>query len=167
MTSLETVEGNVTPIADPILAKQQEDVAKMRTSLLACSNSPSLAKTALQNIAVLQIYHQVSRIIRYLDMMDKLEDKLYQSIEYAVDRANPQSSSTWLMLSSIQEKLQRSMIESNKLMEQYLDLHNLRLFDLAEPEEDTSLTGNAALLSNESRDLVRRNAQKVLLELQG
>lgn len=167
MTSLETVEGNVTPIADPILAKQQEDVAKMRTSLLACSNSPSLAKNALQNIAVLQIYHQVSRIIRYLDMMDKLEDKLYQSIEYAVDRANPQSSSTWLMLSSIQEKLQRSMIESNKLMEQYLDLHNLRLFDLAEPEEDTSLTGNAALLSNESRDLVRRNAQKVLLELQG
>lgn len=167
MTGLETVEGNVTPVSDPILAKQQEDVAKMRASLLSCSASPTLAKNALQNIAIMQIYHQVSRVIRYLDLMDKLEDKLYESIEYAVDKANPNSASTWLLLASIQEKLQRSMIESNKLMEPYLDLHNLRLFDLADTEDEQTLTGNAALLSNEARDNVRRNAQKVLLELQG
>lgn len=171
MTGLETVEGNVSPVVDlnmdPILQKQQEDVARMRASLLSCSNSPSLAKNALQNIAVMQIYHQVSRVIRYLDLMDKLEDKLYTSIEYTIEKANPTSSSTWLMLSSIQEKLQKSMIESNKLMEPYLDLHNLRLFDLAEPEEDTTLTGNAALLGSDSRENVRRNAQKILLELQG
>ena len=164
MDYLETVEGTNAPI-DPLRSKQKEDVAKMRASLLACSADMSLAKNAIQNVAVLQIFHQVSRVIRYLDMMDKLEDKLYASIEYTIDKSRVDSTSTWVMLSTIQEKLQKSMIESNKLLEPYLELGNLRLFDLVQPETADTLTGNAALLSPESRDHVRTNAQNVLLQL--
>lgn len=164
MDYLETVEGTNAPI-DPLRAKQKEDVAKMRASLLACSTDISLAKTAMQNIAVMQIFHQVSRVIKYLDMMDKLEDKLYQAIEYQIDKSSVQSTSTWMMLSTIQEKLQRSMIESNKLLEPYLELGQLRLFDLVQPETTDTLSGNAALLNAEARDHVRTNAQNVLLQL--
>ena len=162
MDYLETVEGTV----DPLYKKQKEDVAKMRTSLLACSGDLTLAKNSIQNSAVLQIFHQVSRVIRYLDMMDKLEDKMYQAIEYTIDKARVDSTSTWVMLASIQEKLQKSMIESNKLLEPYLEMGNLRLFELVQPDADTSLTGNAALLSNEARDRTRLHAQEVLMALQ-
>ena len=53
-------------LVDPLLKEQKEQATQMRAALLSCKkNDITSAKVALQNIAVLQVYHQVSRIIRY------------------------------------------------------------------------------------------------------
>lgn len=149
-------------ITDPLYRKQKEDVAKMRASLLACNTDISMTKVALQNISVLRIYHQVARIIKYLDVMDKLEDKLYSSIEYAIDNADPRSTSTWIQLMTIQEKLQKNMIESHKLLQPYLNIEEFKIVELT-PSSDDSIPNS--LIDSESRNRLRNSAQAVLSEL--
>lgn len=161
---IETVKSSaLSDSIDPLYAKQKEDVAAMRTSLLACTGDATLTKTALQNISVLRIYHQVSRIIRYLDLMDKLEDKLYQSIEYTVDNADPSRTATWAMLLSIQERLQKNMLESHKLLQPYLNIEEFQIVDLAAAH--TTNNSDDLLLSADSRERLRSRAQAVLAEL--
>lgn len=163
MDDLKTFEG-VLP--DPLYEKQKEDVARMRSSLLSCSADPSLAKVAMQNVAVLRLYHQVARIIRYLDLMDKLEDKLYSSIEYTVDKMNPESQSTWMMLLSIQEKLQRNMIESQKLLapvQDLIDAANTELFSVV--ESSTPAVPGTLTLDASTREKLRLSAQTVIRQL--
>ena len=75
MAGVKTVDGSIQSI-DPLISKQKEDVAKMRASLLCCNDDPYAATQAMKSITVLRVYHQMSRIIRYLEMMDKIEDKL-------------------------------------------------------------------------------------------
>lgn len=158
-TDLETVETSVLH-KDPLLMKQKEDVAKMRASLLCCSDDPYSATAAIQNITVLRIYHQVSRIIKYLEMMDKLEDKLYESMEFAIDHMDPANTTTWMMLLSMQEKLQKSMIDSHKLLQPYLDVQELRIVDYI--PTTTSTNDASSVIPRESRDKLRSSAQKVL-----
>lgn len=163
MDDLKTFEG-VLP--DPLYEKQKEDVARMRSSLLSCSADPSLAKVAMQNVAVLRLYHQVARIIRYLDLMDKLEDKLYSSIEYTVDKMNPESQSTWMMLLSIQEKLQKNMIESQKLLapvQDLIDAANTELFSVV--ESSTPAVPGTLTLDASTREKLRLSAQTVIRQL--
>lgn len=163
MDDLKTFEG-VLP--DPLYEKQKEDVAKMRASLLSCNNDPTLAKNAMQNIAALRLYHQVSRIIRYLDLMDALENKLYASIENSIDKMNPESQSTWMMLLNLQEKLQKNMIESQKLLAPVQDL-------LAAVDSDVFISmevpveaapGTISLNAN-TREKIRMSAQEVIRQL--
>lgn len=163
MDDLKTFEG-VLP--DPLYEKQKEGVARMRSSLLSCSADPSLAKVAMQNVAVLRLYHQVARIIRYLDLMDKLEDKLYSSIEYTVDKMNPESQSTWMMLLSIQEKLQKNMIESQKLLapvQDLIDAANTELFSVV--ESSTPAVPGTLTLDASTREKLRLSAQTVIRQL--
>lgn len=163
MDDLKTFEG-VLP--DPLYEKQKEDVARMRSSLLSCSADPSLAKVAMQNVAILRLYHQVARIIRYLDLMDKLEDKLYSSIEYTVDKMNPESQSTWMMLLNIQEKLQRNMIESQKLLapvQDLIDAANTELFSVV--ESSTPAIPGTLTLDASTREKLRLSAQTVIRQL--
>lgn len=163
MDDLKTFEG-VLP--DPLYEKQKEDVARMRSSLLSCSADPSLAKVAMQNVAVLRLYHQVARIIRYLDLMDKLEDKLYSSIEYTVDRMNPESQSTWMMLLNIQEKLQKNMIESQKLLapvQDLIDAASTELFSVV--ESSTPAIPGTLTLDASTREKLRLSAQTVIRQL--
>lgn len=162
MADLKTVEGNMG-ILDPIYQKQKEGVAKMRTSLLACSDDLRASRQALQNITTMRIYHQIARIIKYLELMDKLEAKLYESIDATIDSANVSSPSTWITLLSIQERLQKSMIESQKLLQQ-LDIQALDVIDLS---SDAVEDFNAAsqILDSDVREKIRNNAQAVLLEL--
>ena len=149
---------------DPILAKQREDVAKMRTSLLACDADPRNATNALKHITVLQVYHQVSRIIRYTELMDKLEQILYASIEIRIDNLDEESLMTMTTLMTLQERLQKSIIESNKLLQPYLDMtayiesNSSDIVDEREPGEVVQL--NAA-----KREKLRTAANKVLKEL--
>ena len=153
---------------DPIYARQKEDVAKMRASLLACSGdtlSSPITKQALKNITAMRIYHQISRIIRYLDLMDKLEDKLYASIEATIDRANEDSTSTWVVLLNIQEKLQKSMIESHKLLQPYMELQDIQLMDLI-PEQESLETASNIILPADSREKIRNVASEVLQSLE-
>lgn len=164
MNDLETVGGTIE-MDDPLYAKQNEDVAKMRASLLACSIDTNKTKQALENIVVLRIYHQVSRIIRYLDLMDKLEDKLYKSIEKTVATADDNSHSTWVMLLGIQERLQKNMIESQKLLGPYMSIDDFKIFDLvSQPEENSSAV---SIIPSDERDRIRIKAQSVLKELEG
>lgn len=161
---IKTVESsNSMERFDPLYNKQRADVASMRAALLACSEDSALTSTALKQIAVLRVYHQVARIIKYLDLMDKIEDKLYQSIEYTLDQADITRSATWIQLLSIQEKLQKAMIESHSLLQPYLTLKTYEIMDLM-PQPDTENPADM-LISAKSRDTLRTKAQAVLMEL--
>lgn len=167
MSDLETFGGSVERL-DPLYQKQKEDVAKMRASLLSCSDtsiSTSSAKQALKNITGMRIYHQLSRIIRYLDMMDKIEDKLYASIDATLDNINESSPSAWMMLINLQEKLQKNMIESHKLLEPYLNLLDNDVIDMiSQPADSTPSQNN--VLPAQSREKLRDAANKVLIALE-
>lgn len=149
-------------VTDPLYAKQREDVAKMRASLLACNVDPSLARTAVNNIAVLRVYHQITRIIRYTELMDKLEDKLYESIDNTIDRLNPESQSTWMMLMNIQERLQKTMIESQKMLAPLKDLVEM---DLTLDTESSYAQNTQSILDASARDNIRTKANAILVEL--
>ena len=163
MSDFKTVEGSSIKQMDPLLRKQKEDVSRMRTSLLACNISKESAKSALQTINITRAYHQLNRIIRYTELMDKLEEKLYLSIEYYVDNANPESTTTWMMLLNIQEKLQKNMIESMKLLQPYMDNMTQLTEELIVDVEDN--TSKALPFNAETREHLRDSAKRVLMEL--
>ena len=105
MEEIKTV-GSDAELYDPIYKKQLEDVASMRTSLLLSNiKNPASVKNAVQNITVMRVYHQLSRIIRYLDIQTKLENKLYESIEYSLATMESDSPATWIALLQIQKLL--------------------------------------------------------------
>lgn len=162
---IETVKSSTdVDITDPLYAKQKEDVAKMRASLLLCNTDASLTKKAMQNISVLRIYHQMSRIIRYLDLMDKLEDKLYKSIDYMVDTCDITQTSTWIQLMRIQETLQKNMIDSQKLLAPYTNMVSPEMFDELElfTVEDNPTN---SLLDSDKRESLRIAATSLLAEI--
>ena len=152
-------------ILDPLYMKQQQDVAEMRASLLAFNSGNSgSARLAIQKITAMRFYHQLSRIIRYTDMMDRIEAKLYESIDRSLDRMNSDSPSTWMSLLQIQERLQKCMIESQKLLQPYLDIESLSFVEVPQAAEDVSF--GAMLMEQESRDRLRSSAQAVLAAIQ-
>lgn len=161
---IKTFDDNAGGVVDPIRRSQNEDVAKMRASLLSCTNNPALARTALNNITVLRVYHQIARIIKYTELVDKIEDKVYESLQSTIDKANTDSPSTWMMLLEAEERLQRIMIESQKLIQPYLDLQSFDMIDLATTSEEDR--PSAIQLNADSRDRLRSSAQQVLLQLQ-
>lgn len=149
---------------DPLLKEQKQQAEQMRSALLNCKkNDITSAKVALQNIAVLQVYHQVSRIIRYTEMMDRLEDKLYDSIDMNLAEMDESDPNTMLLLLKVQSQLQESMVLSQKLLEPYM---NINLEEIAPPRdinEETSF--GAAIIPKESRNVIRNGAQALLTEL--
>lgn len=163
MKDVKTVDSPLS-IQDPIIAKQKEDVARMRASLLCCSDDPYTATQAMKNITVLRVYHQVSRIIKYLEMMDKIEDKLYESIDIQLDNMDSASPVTWMTLLNIQEKLQKCMIDSHKLLQPYLEqMKDIEEFVvISERVVDEQTEDINKLISKESRERLRSTAQQVL-----
>lgn len=166
MSDSKTVRDDlITP--DPVYLKQQQDVASMRASLLNCTlNDASTSRIALQRITVMRVYHQMSRIIKYTELMDKIEAKLYESIENSLDNMDTTRPSTWMQLLSIQEKLQKSMIESHKLLQPYLEFESLNnyIVDASQPQ----IVGESfatMMLDQDSRDKLRTSAQAVLAAL--
>ena len=163
MSDFKTVEGSSITKMDPLLRQQKEDVSRMRTSLLACNISKESARSALQTINVTRAYHQLNRIIRYTELMDELEEKLYESIHHYVSAADPNSTTTWMMLLNIQEKLQKNMIESMKLLQPYMDnMQQLTEELTVDVEEDRQ---RALPFNAETREHLRNSAKKVLMEL--
>lgn len=162
MSDFKTVEDATTKPVDPLRSLQREGVSRMRTSLLSCSmeNSSSIKQT-INQVTVLRIYHQVTRIIRYLDLMDKLEEKLYESAEYTILTADPTELDTLATLMKIQAQLQDSMINSHKLLQPYLELEDFSITELMpNTKAETSL-----IMSAESREKLRNNAQAALVAL--
>lgn len=158
MEDFKTVEASAQ--LDPLYAKQREDVANMRTSLLMCNIDPSLTQKAMKNITVMRVYHQIARIIKYTEMMDKIESKMYESIDYQLDNMDPARPTTWMTLLNIQERLQKTMIDSMKLIQPYLDLTEYTTIEApsSEPRDTVTLDAN-------SRERLRSSAQQVLLQL--
>lgn len=164
--AIETVD-NSNIIENPIIAKQKEDVARMRTSLLSCSKENGISTMrAIQDITVMRVYHQLTRIIRYTEMMDKLEDKLYAALDYQLDNAEVSDPNTLAMLMGIQTNLQKAMIESHKLLQPYMDLQDFSVVDLVHTTEDVDNPITQKLITSESRDKIRYAAQNVIEILQ-
>ena len=151
-------------LVDPLLREQKEQVDQMRAALLQCKkNDITSAKVALQNIAVLQVYHQVARIIRYTEVMDRLEDKLYASIDANLSSMDEFDPTTMIMLAKIQSQLQESMVNSQKLLQPYMDIDLDSIAPPKELNEETSF--GTAIIPKESRNAIRNGAQALLTEL--
>lgn len=162
MKDVKTVDSPLTT-QDPLIAKQKEDVAKMRASLLCCSDDMYTTTQALKNITVLRVYHQISRTIRYIEMMDKIEGKLYQSLDAHLNSLDIQNPVSWMTLLSIQEKLQKCMIDSYKLLQPCIDqMKNLEDFLVVSEQVINSDYGESGLIPKESRERLRSTAQQVL-----
>lgn len=160
MTDIETVDGGNNTISE-FYGAQKQGVARMRASLLSCSlDNFASCRLAINNITVMRIYHQVSRIIQYIELMDKLEDKMYSAIEETIERADASSPSTWAVLLNIQERLQKNMIESQKLLQPYLNADTFKIVETVPQGSNNSPI--ADILDMDSRERLRSSAQAVL-----
>lgn len=165
MDGLSDTSDSEAILADPLRAKQREVTSKMRTSLISISdtNDLSITRNALNNITALRIYHQISRIIRYTEMMDKIEDKLYESIDCQLATMDTMDMTTLMLLMKMQANLQQSMIESQKLLQPYLDIADMiPTVELPSDENGVDLH----VLPKSSRDKIRIAAQSVLSDIQ-
>lgn len=146
-------------IEDPIIQVQREDVSKMRTSLLSCNGDMSSVRQAMTNITILRVYHELTRIIRYTELMDKLENKMYESMEHTIDTADVTSASTWLMFMEMQKNLQKSMATSYALLKPYLSISKT---DVSAMTSTLDTNTDPLPLDTKSRDNVRATAQAIL-----
>lgn len=153
---------------DPLNSVKREGVQRMRASLLSCFHEDgSLSSRAINQITAMRIYHQVARIIRYLDIMDRLEDKLYESIEKTLDTCDSADPDTLELLLKTQERLQKSMIESHKLLQPYMELQDMSVVDLMSTTTaaESDSTSPIKVLPPESRDHLRSSAQNAIAAL--
>lgn len=145
-----------------IFTEQMNDVSNMRASLLSIDKSDPLAATkAIKNVTLLRVYHQVESIVRYTEMMDKIQDRIYQSIDAKLTNADPDDDGLWMTLVPLAERLQRTMIDSHKLLEPYLNVDQLATFEIPE-QQDPNNSFTTMILDQESREKVRTSAQEVL-----
>lgn len=167
MDEFKTVESAPHYTKDALFLKQRADVDKMRVSLLSCDSDPSNTVRALRNIAILQIQHQFGRIIRFLDMMDQIEDKLYDAIGARLDTIDEFDPDAWMMLMSLQSRLQKNIIESNKLLEPYIGVNSVAQFNLiAEEYSEIPATSEDTIgIDKVERDRLRIAAQQVISSL--
>lgn len=153
---------------DPLITQQKESISRMRTALLSCTlDNPLSIKQSINQVTVLRIYHQVTRIVRYLDMLDKLEDKIYKLIEekMAVTELDDPDLNTAILsqLLVVNESLQKTMVSSHKLLEPYM---NVEAFGITELMPINAATDSEILImSPDSREKVRNTAQQVLSAL--
>lgn len=149
-------------IGDNLDARLQEDVAKMRTSLSSCSDDRETSIQSLRTIRSLQIYHQITRLIKYLDMCDKIESKLYECIDCTLLQIDAEDTEHLLLLLQIQERLQRLMVESQKLLQPYLDTDVTETITF---QESTTQNSISDAMDASTRDKVRIAAQRLLSEI--
>lgn len=148
---------------DPLLQEQKAQVDQMRSTLLSFNKAdPNSAKRAMQNITVLRIYHQVTRIIKFTEMMDLLEDKLYDTMIENMAQMDTSDPMALMTLLKVQEQLQNTMIQSQQLIKPYLDMD---IEAIAPPPELEETSFGAAIISQESRNNIRTGAQALLTEL--
>lgn len=161
MSEIETFDA-AEQSRSPLRNKQREGVAKMTTSLLACcDDNLAASRHAINQITSMRIYHQLARIIRYTEMCDKIEDKLYESLDYTLASADLTQSSTWMVLLSTQERLQKLMVESHKLLQPYLDLQEFGIVDLVNSTAQGT-ESSVSSLDAAARERIRNAAQYVL-----
>lgn len=171
MNSPETVEINSEDIestslytqdtVDSLYERQKREVSQMRASLIACDETDIRSvKSAMNNVLVLRVMHQIARIVRFTEMLDKIEDKLYRSLDATLLQADELDPTTWAMLMKVQSSLQETMIESQKLLEPYFKEGNYAFLDIV--PQDSEIQYDKLLYDQESRERIRQSAQAVL-----
>lgn len=161
--SLEPVENTDFSSVDPLLKEQKMYVDQMRAALINCNKTDvHSVKRSMQNITVMRVYHQIGRIIKFTEMMDLLEDKLYESMIANLGEMDSYDPNTLIMLTKLQAQLQETMVQSQLLIKPYLDLD---LETILPPQELETNSFGAALISQESRNNIRTGAQALLTEL--
>ncbi len=154
---------NSLSLASPLLKEQKNQIADMRSILLSFNrNDVGAVRRAMNSITVLRVYHQVARIIEFTDLMDDLEDKIYDAIRMNIGGMDSAEPETMLVLLKVQQQLQETMIQSQQLIKPYLDM-NIE-FLVPEPEMETNSFG-VSIISQESRNTIRTGAQALLTEL--
>ena len=145
-----------------LYAAQTNDVEQMRNCLLTFDRKdPNAIKKAIQNVTLLRVYHQLERIVRFTEVMDQLEDRIYQSIQAKLDNADSDDENMFLTLIPIQERLQKTMVESHKLLEPYLTMEQLTVLEVPTQEDPTKAFASM-ILDQESREKVRTGVQSLL-----
>lgn len=145
-----------------LFTQQCNDVAEMRTTLLSFDRKdPNAARKAIQNVTILRVYHQLERIVRYTEMIDKIEDRIYQSIDAKLDNSDPDDEDIWYSLIPMAERLQKMMIDSHKLLEPYLAAESLAALEVPQ-EIDPTTSFTSMLLEQESREKVRTGVQELM-----
>ena len=161
--SLEPVENTDFSSVDPLLKEQKMYVDQMRDTLIKCNKiDVNSVKRSMQNTTVMRVYHQIGRIIKFTEMMDLLEDKLYESMIANLGEMDSYDPNTLIMLTKLQAQLQETMVQSQLLIKPYLDLD---LETIMPPQELETNSFGAALISQESRNNIRTGAQALLTEL--
>ena len=145
-----------------LYSEQAKDVAAMRTSLLNFKKTdPNAGRKAIQNVTILRVYHQLERIVRYTEMIDKIEDRIYQSIDLKLANSDPDDEDLYFTLIPIMERLQKMMIESHKLLEPYLEMEKLAALEVPQ-DNDPTTSFTAMLMEQESREKVRTGVQELM-----
>ena len=160
MSEVKTVDSTTSL---DLFVEQSRDVSNMRSSLLNFNKSdPNAARKAIQNITILRVYHQLERIVRYTEMMDKIEDRIYQSIDLKLANSDPDDEDFYFTLIPIMERLQKAMIESHKLLEPYLEMEKLSALEVPVQDDDPATSFTAMLLDQGSREKVRTGVQELM-----
>lgn len=168
----ETV-GSETLWSKALINKQKAQIAQMRDALLSCDTSDVFSvRHTMQSVLVMRIYHQIARIIRYTEEMDKIEEKLYHVIDCTLDDLDVPSvdGSTNMdslrFLINIQTKLQQNMIDSQKLLDPYLNIKELSYIEVPAQTEENSNIIHGKILDQDSRKKLREGAQAALDAIQ-
>ena len=150
-------------LCDPLLKEQKAQIAQMRSIYVSFNKGdPNAAQKAVQNITVLRVYHQIARIIKATEVMDALEDKLYDSILSNIGEMDSFDPATMMALLKVQQQLQDNMIQAQQLIKPYMDMDILAL---APQQEMVDTPFGVSIISQESRNNIRTGAQALLTEL--
>lgn len=156
---------------DSLYSKQIQEVSNMRAALLSCDSSNLRSvKTTMKNILVMQLTRNMSRIVKFSEVMDRLEDRLYQSVDYKISTIDDEADPSGLyQLLKIQSQLIESMNESQKLLEPYLNgKYNLDpIFTEVIEEVPAEDSFGTKLIDKDSREKIRNSAQAVLNAING
>ena len=164
--AIDSVPTTIAEASDSLYKRQQKDVSEMRSALLKCDRTnANSVKSAMRNILSMRIYHQMARIIRFTEEMDKIENKLYQELDIQLIDPEFNGPDALIMLVSIQERLQKVMVDSQKLLEPYMNLDSLLMVE-ASAEDQVDDSFGSKILSQESRQAIRDGAQTILNMLQ-
>ena len=160
--AIDSVSDAVTNKLDLLYEQQKQDVKDMRSALLGCNRKDAKSvKSAMRSILIMRVYHQIARIIRFTEEMDKIEDKMYKELDAQLIDPDFTGTEALVLLIGIQERLQKVMVESQKLLDPYLDMDKLMIVDVEEQAEEDDSFGSK-ILSQTSRQNIRDGAQKIL-----
>lgn len=160
--AIDSVPETTTTKVDLLYEQQKQEVANMRSALLDCNRTDAKSvESAMRNILVMRIYHQMARIIKFTEQMDKIEAKMYRELDAQLADDSWVGMDALIPLITIQERLQKVMVESQKLLDPYMDIQQFMIVDVeTQAEEDNSF--GAKILDQTSRQNIRESAQQIL-----